>query len=224
LCPESLVIDEHEKSSNHNILQENGRDYKGFEDAQYENSTEVSEDQTETNELAEPEKLVSTTFSSDEETSTKLLLTTAISIKAHVQEIIIPSTTTTSTTTARVPALFKTTQNYSDHSSYAPHWRKRHFSDQQYSPSSSYGTTDYFSSPVPTAMIMMRDKWRNKSGCFFSCIQYSKGLQTVVSKYDYTTSIRLCESSSNPCDKIMTTYDYSTNLCMKYQMKVRGLR
>lgn len=151
-----------------------------------------------------------------------MLLTTVTSTKINTPE---NSQSITSTTTARVPSILKPAQNYSDHSSYAPNWRDRHNSDLQYSPSSSsHQTTDYFSSPGPTAMIMMRDRWRNKSGCFFSCVQYSKGLQTVVSKYDYTSNIRLCESSNIPCDKIITTYEYSTNLCMKYQMKVRGLR
>lgn len=151
-----------------------------------------------------------------------MLLTTVTSTKINTPE---NSQSITSTTTARVPSILKPAQNYSDHSNYAPNWRDRHNSDLQYSPSSSsHQTTDYFSSPGPTAMIMMRDRWRNKSGCFFSCVQYSKGLQTVVSKYDYTSNIRLCESSNIPCDKIITTYEYSTNLCMKYQMKVRGLR
>jgi len=159
---------------------------------------------------------VSSTASA-EESSTKLLLTTVISTKINTPENSQPITSTT----ARVPSTLKPAQNYSDESSY---WRVRHNSDLQYSPSSSHQTTDYFSSPGPTAMIMMRDRWRNKSGCFFSCVQYSKGLQTVVSKYDYTSNIRLCESSNIPCDKIITTYEYSTNLCMKYQMKVRGLR
>lgn len=234
LCPENLIIDEHEKSSSHNTLQENGRDYKNFDDVQYENSTEISEDQTENNEFAQPERLVSSTIASGEETSTKLLLlTTAVSTKVNTPvvdqaEIITTTTITTSTTTARIPAFIKSApNNFSDNhniNNFTPNWRMRHYSDLQYSPSSPYQTTDYFASPGPTAMIMMRDKWRNKSGCFFSCIQYSKGLQTVVSKYDYSTSIRLCESPNVPCDKIMTTYEYSTNLCMKYQMKVRGLR
>lgn len=29
--------------------------------------------------------------------------------------------------------------------------------------------------------------------------------------------------SLQPCDKIISTFEYSTNLCMKYQLKVRGL-
>ncbi|KAL7022303.1 hypothetical protein ACKWTF_012198 [Chironomus riparius] len=217
-CPESLIIENNDKSSNRNILQENARDFNRYDELHYDNSTEISEDLTETNELAEPEKLVSSTVTSSE-SSTKLQLTTVTSTKINTTENRQPITSTT----ARVPSILKSTQNYSEQSIYVPNWRVRHNSDLQYSPSSSHQTSDYFSSTGPTAMIMMRDRWRNKSGCFFSCVQYSKGLQTVVSKYDYTSNIRLCESSNIPCDKIITTYEYSTNLCMKYQMKVRGL-
>jgi hypothetical protein len=209
-CPENLVIDEHDTTQNHNVLQENSRDYKAFDNSQQQhsdNSTEIfSESQTEPiNELIEPEKLVSSTAtSSEEEINAKLLLTTALSTKIDAHGFSQPitsrttlaafsSTTTTATTTPRMPSFYKPAQNYT------PHWRMRNrYTDLQYAPSSPYQTTDYFSSfsPSPTAMIMTRDKWRNKSGCYFSCVQYSKGLQTVVSKYDYSSSIRLCEPTN----------------------------
>lgn len=150
-----------------------------------------------------PEKLVSSTITSEEESSTKLLLTTALSTKVnspnlnhHITSTTTTTTTSTSTTT-RVPFHFKTTQNYTKTNLANSNWRMRHYSDLQYSPSSPYSSSsDFYSSPMPTSMIMMRDKWRNKSGCYYSCIQNSKGLQTVVSRYDYTTSIRLCEPSN----------------------------
>lgn len=185
------MIDEHETTQNHNVLQENSRDYKSFDDnVQSENLTETHTESI--NELIEPEKLVSST---SEESSTKLLLTTALSTKLERHDFnhpLITSTTTAATT--KIPSFYKTTQNYSN---YAPNWRLRqHYSDQKNSQSSSFYPTDLFASTAPTAMIMMRDKWRNKSGCFYSCIQFSKGLQTVLSKYDYTSSIRLCEPTN----------------------------
>lgn len=105
-------------------------------------------------------------------------------------------------TTARIPTIFKTTQNFSGSyqvkrfypSSTMPNsWRLRHFSDMQQSQSSPYQSTNFYSSPGPTSMVLMRDKWRNKSGCYYSCVQYAKGLQTVVSKFDFSTNIQLCE-------------------------------
>lgn len=195
LCPENLIAQEQETSQNH-ILQENGRDYKSFDDNQNRNSTDTSiESQTEAvNDIIEPARLVSP--SSAEGDSTKLLLTTALSTRVGYSETRPP------VTTARIPTIFKSTQNFSNSfpvkrfypSSTMPNgWRLRNFSDLQQSQSSPLQTTDYYSSPGPTSMILMRDKWRNKSGCYYSCIQQARGLQTVVSKYDFSTNIQLCE-------------------------------
>jgi hypothetical protein len=161
-------------------LQENSRDYKRFDETQ--NSTEFSsESQTEAiSELIEPERLVSSTLTSGEEISTKLLLTTALSTKVNSYDNRFSMTT-------RVPRPVRNETN---------NWKLRHYQDLQHSPSSPYHSTDFYSSPGPTSMIMMRDKWRNKSGCFHSCVQHAKGLQTVVSKFDFTTSIRLCEAAN----------------------------
>lgn len=198
-CPESLVIDEHEVSEKHNtILQENSRDYKSFDVGN--SSTEFAEDQTEAtpfNEIVQPEKLVSSTSAtSDEEESENFPVTTLLSTKLsnyHASTLPPAITTMRPMFNSRTNAnLYK---NYS--TSYAPSWRKRYQMDLQYSPSTAYSqSTDYHTSPGPTSMILMRDKWRNKSGCFYSCIQHSKGLQTVMSKYDFSSSIRLCEPSN----------------------------
>lgn len=188
------MVEEQEKSQNH-VLQENSRDYKSFDANQNMNSTDISiENQTEAvNDIIEPARLVSP--NSAESVSTKLLLTTALSTK------IEPSETQSPITTARIPTIFKTTQNFSTSYPLKPfypsptvanNWRFRQYSDLQQSQSSPLQTTDYYSSPVPTSMIM-RDKWKNKSGCYYSCILQAKGLQTVVSKYDFSTNIQLCE-------------------------------
>lgn len=187
------MADEHETSQNH-ALQENARDYKSVD----ENSTELSvENQTESmnDEVIEPARLVSE--SSGEIDSSKYYMTTALSTRVGFYD---PQP---AITTARIPTIFRSTQNYSSYpikrfysSSTTPNnWRLRHFNDMQQSQSSPYHSTDYYSSSGPTAMIMMRDKWRNKSGCYFSCIQQARGLQTVVSKYDFSTNIQLCEPS-----------------------------
>lgn len=196
-CPESLTIDEHDTSNNHNnILQENSRDYKSFDTTLSDNSTESTIDDQTTNfeEIIQPEKLVSSTVASNEDDeTTKLLLTTVISTKLNnyqVSQTIMPTT---------MRPIFQTrTSNLYRNSNNSTNWRMRHQMDLQYSPSSPYTlSTDYHSSsPIPTSMILMRDRWRTKSGCFYSCIQESKGLQTVVSKYDFSSSIRLCEPSS----------------------------
>jgi hypothetical protein len=197
--------------SHNNILQENSRDYKRFDTNFDENSTEITQtDQATFDEIAQPEKLVSsTTSSNEEEDSTKLLLTTVISTKLNNYHRSVTTTTTIKSTTAIMPTTLRpffqtrTSNLYknNNNTSYAPSWRMRHQMDLQQSPSSPYpltSSTDHHqhSSPIPTSMILMRDRWRIKSGCFYSCIQNSKGLQTVVSKYDFTTSIRLCEPTN----------------------------
>lgn len=180
-------------------MQENGRDYKSIDENQSENSTNTAyENQTESivEEIIEPARLVSPTSTENE--SSKLILTTALSVNSGYSDGY------SSMTTPRVPAIFRTTQNFSSSfpvkrfypsSTMANSWRLRHYSDMQQSQSSPYHSTDYYSSPGPTAMIMMRDKWRNKSGCYYSCIQQAKGLQTVVSKFDFSTNVQLCEPS-----------------------------
>lgn len=37
------------------------------------------------------------------------------------------------------------------------------------------------------------NKWTIKSGCHFSCIDKSKGIQIIVSNIDHSTNIQLCE-------------------------------
>ena len=178
------------------MQQENGRDYKSFDENQNETTTDSSiENQTEAvKDVIEPARLVSP--SSAESDSKTMLLTTALSTKVGYLQ------TQPSITTARIPIVFKTAQNFSNlfpvkrfypSSTMPNNWRYRHYSDLQLSQSSPLQTTDYYSSPVPTQMILMRDKWKNKSGCYYSCIQQAKGLQTVISKYDYSSNIQLCE-------------------------------
>ena len=185
-CPESLVLENQEKiiQKYKTILQENSRDYKSFDVG--ENSTEFIEDQTDAtpfNEIKQPERLVSSTFAGEESTT---ILSTKLN---NSKTSNFPSPTTLR---SKISSLYK---NYS--TSHAPEWRRKHTTDLQYSPSTSYTRlAEYRSSPIPTSMILMRDKWRSKSGCFYSCVQHSKGLQTVVSKYDFSTSIRLCEPSN----------------------------
>lgn len=89
-------------------------------------------------------------------------------------------------------------------------------------------------------------EWIVKSGCHFSCINQSMGIQIIASKLDRTTNIQLCNAEfivsfiqsrkihllnvhvfflilSQSCDKIETTQEFATSLCRKYQKKVRGL-
>jgi hypothetical protein len=195
-CPENLKASEQETSAN--ILQENSRDYKRYD--VNENSTEHHYDsQTEQAELIEPQRLVSP--SSTESDASNWLFTTSLSTES--EKLVAHSQVTTS----RTPS-YRSAQNYS--SSYtAPRvysapstssssspgpWKYRQYPDLQQSQSSPYyQQTEFYSSPGPTSMIMMRDKWRNKSGCYYGCIQNARGIQTVVSKYDFATNIQLCE-------------------------------
>lgn len=138
--------------------------------------------------------------SSTEDEESQLLLTTALSTRKSTFESHPPITT------ARIPTFYRSTQIYNS-SSYpikrfypsspsTNSFRLRNIAaDMQQSQSSPYQSTDYYSSPGPTSMILMRDKWRNKSGCYYSCIQQAMGLQTVVSKHDFTTNVQLCEPS-----------------------------
>lgn len=183
-------------------MQENGRDYKRIDETEGGGNTTIVgayENQTESivDEIMEPARLVSPTSAENE--SSRPPLTTALSTNFGYSDVY------PSMTTPRVPSFFRTTsQNFSSSfpvkrfypSSTMPNnWRLRHYSDMQQSQSSPFHSTDYYSSPGPTAMIMMRDKWRNKSGCYYSCIQQAKGLQTVVSKFDFSTNVQLCEPS-----------------------------
>lgn len=179
------------------MLQENGRDYKRLDDIQVENSTNSFENPTEAvvEEIVQPARLVSS--SSAESDLIHLPLTTALTTSVRF------STTQPPVTTARIPTIFRSTTNFSQPArpfypspTMPRNWRLRQFSDMQQSPSSPYHSTDFHSSPGPTSMIMMRDKWRNKSGCYYSCIQQAKGLQTVVSKYDFSSNVQLCEPTA----------------------------
>lgn len=40
------------------------------------------------------------------------------------------------------------------------------------------------------------NKWIVKSGCHFSCMRYSLGIQIVMSSIDRSTNIQLCESQT----------------------------
>lgn len=193
---------EQETQQNH-VLQENARDYKSIIDS-HENTTITiggssfhNQTQSMNDEINEPARLVSST--STEEGSSKLFLTTALSTSAGVS-----NSHQLAVSTARTPAIFRSTQNYSNgftakrfHSlppaASTNSWRLRNYSDMQPAQSSPFHSTDVYTGPGPTSMILMRDKWKNKSGCFYSCIYQAKGLQTVVSKYDFSTNIQLCE-------------------------------
>lgn len=199
MCPENLIAEDSEAQQN-KLLQENVRDYKRM-DEEVNNSTTTTTitnttDQTERviDEINEPARLVSTT--SSEDISTKLLLTTELSTSVSTMEYSMPPITT-----ARTPVFFRNAQNYSTsynikrlYPTQHSNWRTRNnFPDLNPQQSQQYQMNDFYSAPVPTSMIMMRDKWRNKSGCYYSCINQAKGLQTVVSKYDFSTNVQLCE-------------------------------
>lgn len=85
-------------------------------------------------------------------------------------------------------------------------------------------------------------QWVVKSGCHFSCMEQSSGIQVVASVRDRSMNIQLCQaqidvSQKSPnfistlpnchqfqaCDKLQTTREFATKLCKKYQSKVRGL-
>lgn len=66
-------------------------------------------------------------------------------------------------------------------------------------------------------------EWQIKSDCHFSCMDEARGIQIISSKYDQTTSLRLCTPESIRCNKLQTTIDFATHLCEKYKFKVRGL-
>lgn len=198
MCPENLILEDPEAQQN-KLLQENVRDYKRMDDEGQNNSTTTNPtDQTEIviDGINEPAKLISST--SSEDITAKLLSTTELSTSVTTKDYTVPPVTT-----ARIPTFFRNAQNYStsynikrlyptQHSS----WRTRNnFPDLNPQQSQQYQMNDFYSAPVPvpTSMIMMRDKWRNKSGCYYSCINQAKGLQTVVSKYDFSTNVQLCE-------------------------------
>ena len=196
MCPENLITEDSEAQQN-KLLQENVRDYKRIDDEDNNSTTTtIATDQTEIviDEIHEPARLVSTT--SSEDISTKLLLTTELSTSVSTTDY-----TVTPVTTARIPVFFRNAQNYSTsynikrlYPTQHSNWRTRNnFPDLNPQQSQQYQMNDFYSAPVPTSMIMMRDKWRNKSGCYYSCINQAKGLQTVVSKYDFSTNVQLCE-------------------------------
>lgn len=156
-------------------------------DTSYENQTEATVE-----EIVQPARLVS--LSSIESSPHTTSFSTAT--RFSYSEPII--------TTARSITVAQPSQNISNAqpirrfypSPTMPSWRLRQFSDMQQSQSSPHHQTEFQSSPKPTAMIMLRDKWRNKSGCYYSCIQQAQGLQTVVSKYDFSTSVQLCQPTA----------------------------
>ncbi|XP_037036544.1 A disintegrin and metalloproteinase with thrombospondin motifs adt-1 [Bradysia coprophila] len=76
---------------------------------------------------------------------------------------------------------------------------------------------------VPFQRPSYANEWIVKSGCHFSCMRYSLGIQIVMSSLDRTTNIQLCKSQTVACDKLQTTTEYADKLCYKYQLKVRGL-
>ena len=194
MCPENLIVEDPEAQQN-KLLQENIRDYKRIDDKE-NNSTTTRTDQTDRviDEIHEPARLVSTT--SSEDISVKFLLTTELSTSVSTMDFTKPSVTT-----SRIPVFFRNAQNYSTsynikrfYPTQHSNWRTRNnFPDLNSQQSQQYQMNDFYSAPVPTSMIMMRDKWRNKSGCYYSCINQAKGLQTVVSKYDFSTNVQLCE-------------------------------
>lgn len=92
--------------------------------------------------------------------------------------------------------------------------------------------------------VFSTNEWTVKSGCHFNCIENSMGIQIVSSNLDHSTNIQLCYTEFivsklcrkiaiseflfndfvfQSCDKIETTQEFATNLCRKYQKKVRGL-
>lgn len=42
----------------------------------------------------------------------------------------------------------------------------------------------------------MQSEWIVKSGCHFSCMEQSKGIQIVSSKIDHSTNIQLCQAET----------------------------
>lgn len=67
------------------------------------------------------------------------------------------------------------------------------------------------------------DLWQVKSGCYFSCMDMSKGIQVIASTISGITNIQLCSPEAFPCEKMQTTYEFSSKLCSRYKTKVRGL-
>lgn len=116
-------------------------------------------------------------------------------------------------------------------------WRARQFEPEKYDKLSQ--------------LQSRKNQWDIKSGCHFSCMEKSKGIQIVASRMDIRTSIQLCTPNTivcsfccisnnlntiwkyrmsfdvhfpfQACDKVLTTYEYATRLCKRYQQKVRGL-
>lgn len=87
-------------------------------------------------------------------------------------------------------------------------------------------------------------QWVVKSGCHFSCMEQSSGIQVVASIKDRSMNIQLCQaqidvrseyrliclqihymicSTLQACDKLQTTREFAAKLCKNYQSKVRGL-
>ncbi|XP_029735370.2 A disintegrin and metalloproteinase with thrombospondin motifs adt-1 [Aedes albopictus] len=88
-------------------------------------------------------------------------------------------------------------------------WRARQFEPEKYDKLSQ--------------LQSRKNQWDIKSGCHFSCMEKSKGIQIVASRMDIRTSIQLCTPNTIACDKVLTTYEYATRLCKRYQQKVRSL-
>ncbi|XP_049546517.1 A disintegrin and metalloproteinase with thrombospondin motifs adt-1-like isoform X2 [Anopheles darlingi] len=65
--------------------------------------------------------------------------------------------------------------------------------------------------------------WETKSGCHFSCIEQSKGVQTVITQDGEMTNIQLCNMNTIACDLVITVHEFASKLCKHYQQKVRHL-
>ncbi|XP_040156246.1 A disintegrin and metalloproteinase with thrombospondin motifs adt-1 [Anopheles arabiensis] len=68
-----------------------------------------------------------------------------------------------------------------------------------------------------------KHNWEVKSGCHFSCMERGKGVQIVSSTAGTNTNIQLCTANTIACDKVLSTYEFATQLCKRYQQKVSGL-
>uniref|UniRef100_A0A1B0GKN0 Putativedisintegrin and metalloproteinase with thrombospondin motifs 18 n=1 Tax=Lutzomyia longipalpis TaxID=7200 RepID=A0A1B0GKN0_LUTLO len=94
-------------------------------------------------------------------------------------------------------------------------WRMRN-NDKQLMTANQHPSMMYKSSSL-------REMWHVKSGCYFSCMDMAKGIQIVASTTSGVTSIQLCSPDVLPCEKMQTTYEFSSKLCSRYKTKVRGL-
>ncbi|XP_052873541.1 A disintegrin and metalloproteinase with thrombospondin motifs adt-1 [Anopheles cruzii] len=61
-----------------------------------------------------------------------------------------------------------------------------------------------------------------KSACYFGCVEDTGGIQLVTTS-EGSARIKLCNVNTIACDSVVSMNEFATQLCKRYQKRVRGL-